>query len=292
MNTIYKFMGILLVFTNANYAVDAIVYMASKGGVPYSHIREIRTLQTQQLNSNPLSVTMLEESSGIVSAAVADTPLEEDLGVEGGAEAFPLLPIVVERFKDLDEEFGVLGEEVQEQGVTDDGEASDRALSPLSFSMTGSRLARAPSFTDDDFFASAHFQRVEAPPQSEGGSALAVEPVSEFHRRTPREVATVTFTRKNTKVTVSWGGRFEGYRAVGRVLTTDPGRYQPPLTPINQVVRLSVLQPGSRPLESRLREAKIGALFPIQLVFNPKTWEEVIKVAPPPKVSAVEQVET
>jgi archaellum component FlaF (FlaF/FlaG flagellin family) len=142
-------------------------------------------------------------------------------------------------------------------------------LTPTSsfFSCTLQEGGSAFDSDDDDFFTSGEFHRVSME------SPLWI----------PGEEITVTFTKNNTRETVMWGGRVEKQKTVSSLVRINPPRCQTPLTPINQVIRRSLIAPGSRTLESRLREASIGALFPIQLEWKPEIKEEVVKVVPRPK---------
>lgn len=108
----------------------------------------------------------------------------------------------------------------------------------------------------------------------------------------PGENVTVAFVRNNRKVVVVWGGRFERHKTISGFARENPPRCHTPLTPINQVLRRSVIEPGSRSAEVRLREAKLNCLLPIQFETNPRTKEEAIKVVPRFESSVSSEIET
>lgn len=333
MKIILKLMGILVVFTNTNYAVDAVVLMASKGSVSYSHIKEIKVVQRQDKSSRALSIPMLSRSSDTNLDAPETPALVKPLASK------PIrIPILVAQgvLSDGDEEacvpsslpwylknrgvrkasvWGGSSDEAPRQiepdavvsneddilsmsegavQVSKEDETLERSESPLSstccglthtssfFSCTVQEGGSAFDFDEDDFFTSGEFHRVPI---------LELAVFSESPTWIPKEEVTVTFTGNNTTQTVKWGGGVEKQKTVSSLVRINPPRCQTPMTPVNQVVRCSVIAPESRTLKSRLREASIGTLLPVQLEWNPEIREEVVKVVPRPNISSIIQGE-
>ena len=343
MKAVYNLVCILSVFTNTNYAVDAIVLMASKGIVPSYLIAEISVLQRPSRPSRSSSVPMqrglrdaslgtMEDMRVMGELVVKDYFSEIDCHEGGAPLASKPIPIVLaEQGKISDDEEEVFAPhslpkdrrashrwgaskasllvgpftevfmEVESDTATPDeggylsesevavqeqkDEELERVFSPLSLDARHEGRSLG-DVDDDDFFSSGEFHRV---------SVLTVEIASESPLWIPGKEITVTFTRTNTKETVMWGGRVEQQKTVSGLVRINPTRCQTPMTPVNQVERRSVITPGSRTLDSRLREASIGALFPIRIEVNPVTGEDIIKAVPssePPIITPISEIET
>ncbi|QOL20389.1 hypothetical protein [Candidatus Bodocaedibacter vickermanii] len=348
MKIILKLMSILVVFTNTNYAVDAVVFCASKGSVSCSLIREVRAFRSIDVKSRGLSMPMLQGSSDTSLDTIETPSAVIPVACEARASlASKPIPILVAQgvFSDDDEEacvpsslpwhlknrgvrkasvWGGSSDEASRQTepdavvsneddilsmsegavqVSKEDETLERSESPLSstccglthtssfFSCTVQEGGSASDFDDDDFFTSGEFHRVDWLSPLEKRPILALAVFSESPTWIPKEEVTVTFTGNNTAQTVKWGGGVEKQKTVSSLVRINPPRCQTPMTPVNQVVRCSVIAPESRALESRLREASIGTLLPVQLEWNPEIRAEVVKVVPRPNISSIIQGE-
>lgn len=272
MKPIYKIMAILLVFTNTNYAVDAVVLMASKGGVPYSTINtRAEALQPKDKKSRRASVPWW--STGSIETRLDAGALGYDY-LEVEQPSFPPklnLSVSGEQEQISDEEESDVGSLNRSMVLS-----RTQSFSPSNWKDARTRMEEYQSVTDFDaldLFES--FEEDESKPASALAPAATAAP-----RWIPGEKITVTFTRNNYKETVVWGGRFEHHKAVCMFVQANPPRCQTPLTPSNQVIRQSVVVPGSRKRESRLKEASINSLLPIDFDFHLRTGEEIVKVKP------------
>ena len=332
MKNMYNVMAILLVFTNVNCAMDAIVACASKGSLAYSLIMEVEGSKSTDVKARCLSVPTLHGTSDTSldtvetsDVAVAST-FDDDLSaIEKIRLSSAPIPIVCAAQED------------------DDDEESEAFLSyslPKSFSYSSPGSLTRCSFlhatvgssvqTDPGTLAASSehepsseerlFELEEdahVDPLSQPGGLRRTQSFSDIHRResiiefdedacfasedvhpveAPRGIpvgqVTVTFTRSNRKETVVWGGGFEHYKTVCSLLRVNPSRCQTPLTPVNQVIRRSITVPGSRTSEVRLHEAAINCLMPIQFETHPLTREEVVKIKPRPTSPLITGIET
>lgn len=117
MKAIFKLMGILLVFVNTNYAVDAIVLMASRGSVSYS-FREVNVSHRQDRSSRFLSIPMLwclsdvnldtvDPQSTVTTDAFEDDSSETVCREEEAVLASKPIPIrLTPQFNDSDDDEG------------------------------------------------------------------------------------------------------------------------------------------------------------------------------------------
>ncbi len=311
MKTLSKMLGVLLVFVNINYAMDAIVACASRGSVPYSLIRGVKVSQFTDVNTRRFIVSILRGVSDTSLDAVTSDAAEvasaddDDLSETGkirlSSDPIPIVYAMQEDDQDLESEaflshslprsslqspwltrwrsfLGVPVELVEQAG--------SGVLTPSSRREFLLEQPFVESEDDeDDFFLSGEFHRVNI-----------LTPVVDS--KSPQEIpkkeheVTVTFTCNNLREIVVWGDQLEQYKTIRSLPNVNLIRSQTPITPVNQVVRQSIRAPESRTSEARLREAAINCLVPIQFEINPLTREEVVKIKPRATSPIITGIET